>query len=320
MYRGLLLYAKKMTAPVIDPRLQALEELRWHVGNSPLHKMLRLSPKPGVEIHAKLEWQQFGGSVKARPAFNIIHDAVVSGALQGKRLLDASSGNTGIAYAIFCAASGIPVTLCLPENASMERKHILRALGVDLILTSPLEGTDGAQALARDIVRKEPNKYCYVDQYGNEANWKSHYYGTGLEIWHETAGRITHFIAGLGTTGTFMGTGRRLKELNPAVRLVALQPETALHGMEGWKHLETARVPEIYDAGVPDEMRSVSTEESYEMMRRAAREEGLILSPSAAANLAGAVKLADELEEGLIVTVLADDATKYSEIVNKVLK
>ena len=156
----------KMTAPVIDPRLQALEELRWHVGNSPLHKMLRLSPKPGVEIHAKLEWQQFGGSVKARPAFNIIHAAVVSGALRGKRLLDASSGNTGIAYAIFCAAAGIPVTLCLPENASMERKHILRALGVDLILTSPLEGTDGAQALARDIVRREPNKYCYVDQYG----------------------------------------------------------------------------------------------------------------------------------------------------------
>ncbi|PCJ80777.1 MAG: cysteine synthase [Bacteroidetes bacterium] len=307
-----------MTAPLLDPRLQALEELRWHVGNSPMHAMLRLSPKPGVEIHAKLEWQQFGGSVKARPAFNIIHDAVVSGALRGKRLLDASSGNTGIAYAIFAAAAGIPMTLCLPENASKERKHILKALGVDLILTSPYEGTDGAQGVTRDLVRKDPGKYCYVDQYGNEANWKAHYYGTGLEIWHETAGRVTHFIAGLGTTGTFMGTGRRLKELNPNIKLIALQPETALHGLEGWKHLETARVPEIYDAGVPDEMRFMDTESSYEMMKRAAREEGLVLSPSSAANLAAAVKLAEEIDEGVIVTVLADDATKYSEVINHV--
>jgi cysteine synthase B len=309
-----------MTVPTINPRLQVLEELRWHIGNSPMHKLVNLSPKPGVEIHVKLEWQQFGGSVKARPAFNIIHDAVVSGALQGKRLLDATSGNTGIAYAIFSAVAGIPVTLFLPENASKERKHILRALGVDLRLTSPLEGTDGAQSEARKLVMKWPDKFCYVDQYGNEANWKAHYYGTGLEVWHETAGRITHFIAGLGTTGTFMGTGRRLKELNPDVRLVALQPETALHGLEGWKHLETARVPEIYDAGVPDEMRFVSTEESYAMMRRAAREEGLILSPSGAANLAGAVKLAEEIEEGVVVTVLADDATKYSDVINSVLR
>jgi S-sulfo-L-cysteine synthase (O-acetyl-L-serine-dependent) len=309
-----------MTVPTINPMLQALEELRWHIGNCPMHHLANLSPKPGVEIHVKLEWQQFGGSVKARPAFNIIHDAVVSGALRGRSLLDATSGNTGIAYAIFSAAAGIPVTLFIPENASKERKHILRALGVDLRLTSPLEGTDGAQAEARELAMKSPEKFCYVDQYGNEANWKAHYYGTGLEVWHETAGRITHFIAGLGTTGTFMGTGRRLKELNPDVRLVALQPETALHGLEGWKHLETTRVPEIYDAGVPDEMRFVSTEESYAMMRRAAREEGLILSPSGAANLAGAVKLAEEIEEGVVVTILADDATKYSEVINSVLR
>jgi cysteine synthase B len=310
----------KMTAPVIDPRLQSLEELKWHIGNTPLHSMIRLSPKPGVNILAKLEWQQFGGSVKARPAFNIIHDAVISGALRGKRLLDASSGNTGIAYAIFAAAAGIPVTLCLPENASKERKHILKALGVDLILTSPFEGTDGAQAEARELVLKSPDKFCYVDQYGNEANWKAHYYGTGLEVYNETGGKITHFVAGLGTTGTFMGSGRRLKELNPDIRLVALQPETALHGLEGWKHLETTRVPEIYDAGVPDEMRFISTEDSYAMMRRAAREEGLLLSPSGAANLAGAVKFAEEIDEGVIVTVLADDATKYSELINKVLR
>jgi S-sulfo-L-cysteine synthase (O-acetyl-L-serine-dependent) len=309
-----------MTVPTIDHRLQALEELKWHVGNSPMHYLARLSPKPGVEIHVKLEWQQFGGSVKARPAFNIIHDAVVSGALRSRRLLDATSGNTGVAYAIFAAAAGIPVTLCLPENASKERKHILRALGVDIRFTSPFEGTDGAQAEARELVMKQPEKFCYVDQYGNDANWKAHYYGTGLEVWNETGGRITHFIAGLGTTGTFMGTGRRLKELNPDVKLVALQPETALHGIEGWKHLETARVPEIYVSSFSDEIRYVSTEESYDMMRRAAREEGLIIGPSGAANLVGAFKLSEEIEEGVIVTVLADNATNYSEVINSVLR
>ena len=171
-----------MTVPTINPRLKALEELRWHIGNSPMHKLVNLSPKPGVEIYVKLEWQQLGGSVKARPAFNIIHDAVVSGALQGRRLLDATSGNTGIAYAIFSAAVGIPVTLFLPENASKERKHILKALGVDLRLTSPLEGTDGAQSEARKLVMKSPEKFCYVDQYGNEANWKAHYYGPDLRF------------------------------------------------------------------------------------------------------------------------------------------
>lgn len=306
-----------MTAPVLDPRLTALEELRWHVGNSPMHAMVNLSPKAGVEIHAKLEWQQFGGSVKARPAYEMIYEAVVSGALRGKRLLDASSGNTGIAYAIFAAASGIPVTLCIPENASKERKHMLLALGVEIIYTSPYEGTDGAQDAARELARKNPDLYHYIDQYSNESNWKSHYKGTGLEIWHETAGRVTHFVSGLGTTGTFMGTGRRLKELNKDIELVALQPETALHGLEGWKHLETAKIPRIYDAGVPDYFKTVTTEESYAMMVRAAKEEGLLISPSAAANLVGAVKLANEIDEGVIVTVLADDASKYSEITDK---
>merc|ERR1711871_1207209 len=176
--------------------------------------MLHLSPKPGVEIYAKLEWQQFGGSVKARPAFNILYNAVASGALRGRRLLDASSGNTGIAYAIFAAAAGIPVTLCIPENASKERKHILRSLGVELILTSPFESTDGSQDVARDLAQSQPDRYHYVDQYSNDANWMAHYNHTGLELWEETHHRITHFVAGLGTTGTFTGTGRRLKELN----------------------------------------------------------------------------------------------------------
>ena len=308
-----------MTAPILDPRLATLDELRWHVGNTPLHPMLHLSPKPSVEIYAKLEWQQFGGSVKARPAFNILRNAVASGALRGRRLLDASSGNTGIAYAIFAAAAGIPVTLCIPENASKERKHILKSLGVDLILTSPFESTDGSQDVARELAQSQPDTYHYVDQYSNDANWMSHYHHTGVELWEETHHRITHFVAGLGTTGTFTGTGRRLKEFNDDIQLVALQPETALHGLEGWKHLETARVPKIFDATVPDETRLVTTEASYTMLRRAAKEEGLLISPSAAANLAGAVQLAEELEEGVIVTVLADDATKYSEVIERLL-
>lgn len=303
-----------MTAPVLDPRLTALEELRWHVGNTPLHSMVKLSSKPGVEIYAKLEWQQFGGSVKARPAFNMIYDAVVSGALRGKRILDASSGNTGIAYAIFGAASGIPVTLCLPENATKERKQILKALGVELILTDESKGTDGSQDVARALARKHPDKYHHIDQYSNDCNWQAHYKGTGLEIWHDTAGRITHFVSALGTTGTFMGTGRRLKELNKDIKLIGLQPDKALHGIPGWRHFETAKIPRIYDSSVPESFRMVSLEESYAMIVRAAKEEGLLLSPSAAANLAGALKVAEEIDEGVIVTVLADDARKYGEV------
>ena len=308
-----------MTATLLDPRLSALDELRWQVGNTPLHRIVHLNPKPGVEVYAKLEWQQFGGSVKARPAYNILWNALASGALKGRRLLDASSGNTGIAYAIFAAAAGIPVTLCVPENASKERKQILRSLGVELVLTSPYEGTDGAQEVARAMSLAHPEKYHYVDQYSNEANWKAHFEHTAPEIWNETRGEITHFVAGLGTTGTFTGTGRGLKKFNPDIELVALQPETALHGLEGWKHLETARVPKIYDHTVQDRTMLVSTSESYDMIVRAAKEEGLLLSPSAAANLAGALRVAESLEEGVVVTVLADDASKYSEVLDQLM-
>lgn len=303
-----------MTAPILDPRLTTLEELRWHVGNTPLHHMAKLSPKPGVDIYAKLEWQQFGGSVKARPAFNMIYNAVVSGALRGKSILDASSGNTGIAYAIFGAAAGIPVTLCLPENATKERKQILRALGADLILTDESKGTDGSQDAARELAKKHPDKYHHIDQYSNDYNWKAHYNGTGLEIWHDTAGRITHFVSALGTTGTLMGTGRRLKELNKNIELIGLQPDKELHGIPGWRYFETSKIPRIYDSSVPDSFRFVSLEESYAMIVRAAKEEGLLLSPSAAANLAGALKVAEEIDEGIIVTVLADDARKYGDV------
>lgn len=308
-----------MTTPILDTRLAKLDELRWHVGQTPLYRMDSLSANPKVQIYAKLEWQQLGGSVKARPAYNILWNAAASGALRGRRLLDASSGNTGIAYAIFAAASGFPVTLCVPENASEERKHILRSLGVDLVLTSPFESTDGAQEVAKEMALKQPDVYHYVDQYGNDANWQAHYNHTGVEIWEETHRQVTHFVAGLGTTGTFTGTGKRLKECNENIELVALQPETALHGLEGWKHLETAKVPAIFDATVPDQTRPVSTQASYEMLKNVARQEGLLVSPSSAANLAGAAQLAQEIEEGVIVTVLADDAGKYSEVIQQLL-
>lgn len=297
-----------------------LEELSHYVGNTPLYPIQKLSPKPRVRIYAKLEWQQMGGSVKARPALNILRQAVASNKLgPGKRLLDASSGNTGIAYAVFCAVAGIPFTLCLPENASKERKHILQTLGTEIIYTSPFEGTDGAQAQAKELAQSEPDRFFYADQYNNENNWKAHYLHTGEEIMQQSGGKVTHFISGLGTTGTFTGTVRKLKELKPDLQGIGLQPETALHGLEGWKHLETAKVPGIYAPNLADAIRQVDTLAAYEVLKDAARYEGLFLSPSSAANLLGAIQLAEEIEEGCIVTVFPDDATKYSEVVNPLL-
>ncbi len=303
-----------------SPQLkQRLKEIRPFIGNTPLFPLNRISPSPGVRILAKLEWQQLGGSVKARPAFQIIHSAIEQGRLfPEQRLLDATSGNTGIAYAAIGAALGIPVTLCLPENASQERKQLLQALGAEIIYTSRFESTDGAQEKARELAERYPERYFYADQYNNPANWQAHYYGTAEEIYHQTGGRITHFVAGLGTTGTFVGTGRRLKERVPGVRLIALQPDTALHGLEGWKHLETARVPGIYDPQLADAVLPVDTAEAYALIRRVAREEGLLLSPSAAANLAGAVKVAREIEQGMVVTVFPDNADKYGEVLRRI--
>lgn len=295
---------------------ERLHALAPHVGSTPLLRLQRLEPHSGVEVYAKAEWQQLGGSIKSRAAFSILQAAAAE--LAGRRVLDATSGNTGIAYATFCAAAGIPLTLCMPENASPERKRILEWLGVELIYTSPFEATEGAQDAARELVRDFPNRYAYLDQYSNDANWQAHVRSTAPEVWSQTQGRITHFIAGLGTTGTFTGTTRGLKTYNDAIQCVALQPETALHGLEGWKHLETARVPEIFDAGLADATRPVSTDDAYAMMRRAAREEGLLLSPSAAANLAGAVALANELESGVVVTVFADDASKYHDVLSRI--
>ncbi len=303
-----------------DPALiSGVRALDSEIGHTPLYHFTRLFQKPGVELYAKQEWRQLSGSVKARAAYNIIRHAVETGALNRRRtLLDATSGNTGIAYAHIARRLHIPVSLCLPENASQERKDILRSLGVNLILTSPFEGTDGAQQVARTLAAEDPDRYYYADQYKNKFNWLAHYHGTAPEIYRELPG-ITHFIAGLGTTGTFVGTGRRLREWRPDIRLISLQPDFALHGLEGWKHLETAVVPEIYDPALADSNEEVSTEEAYAMIREAWATEGLLLSPSAAANLAGAVRIGKELKQGTIVTVLPDNADKYGEVIKKLL-
>jgi cysteine synthase B len=285
-----------------------------------LHKINGIFKKEGIEMYAKKEWLQLGGSVKARAAYSIIRKAIENNEIGEQTiLLDATSGNTGIAYAAIADEIGLKVTLCLPENASAERKEILRSLGVEIIYTSPLEGTDGSQLVAQALVKEHPGKYFYADQYKNENNWKAHYHTTAVEIIEAVPG-ITHFVAGMGTTGTFVGTGRRLKEINPSIRLIAFQPDSALHGLEGWKHLETAVVPKIYDPSVADEIVEVSTEEAFEMLKIAHEKEGLLLSPSSAANLAGAVKVAKNIKKGSIVTMLPDNADKYSEIINKLIK
>jgi cysteine synthase B len=291
------------------------------VGNTPLHHFsAELTGNSRVKLVGKMEWMQIGGSVKARAAYSIIRDAVETGRLtENTILLDATSGNTGIAYAAIAKELGIKVTLCMPSNASIERKQILTDLGVDIIYTSPLEGTDGSQQVARELAQENPDKYFYADQYKNENNWKAHYNTTAVEILNQVP-TITHFVAGMGTTGTFVGTGRRLREMDPSIKLIAFQPDSALHGLEGWKHLETAVVPKIYDPGVADEVIEVTTEEAYEMIVRVYETENLLLSPSSAANVAGALKVAATIAEGTIVTILPDNADKYSEVIKKLIK
>lgn len=297
--------------------LTRLRSVGLRIGNTPVHHVSGLFSKKGVRIYAKKEWEQLSGSVKARAAFNIIRAALESGELhRGKILLDATSGNTGIAYATIATELGLRVTLCLPENASAERKQILQSLGADIIFTSRFEGTDGAQEVALELATERPDLYFYADQYKNDNNWKAHYRHTAPEI-VEAFPHITHFVAGLGTTGTFVGTGRRLKEFNPDIQLVGLQPDSALHGLEGWKHLETAVVPGIYDETLADEMLEIDTAEAYEIIKAAKRYEGLSLSPSSAANLVGALKVAEKLETGTVFTVFPDNADKYSDITSK---
>lgn len=293
--------------------------LASQVGHTPLIQLKNLSPNTNVSIWAKEEWKQLSGSVKCRAAYQIILDAIIKEQLDEHRiLLDATSGNTGIAYAAIGKQLGLRVSLCLPENASAERKSILSALGAEIIFTSKFEGTDGAQLVAKELAEKHPEKYFYADQYKNENNWKAHYLGTGEEIIKELPA-VSHFVAGLGTTGSFTGTGRRLRKYNPAIRLTGLQPDLPLHGLEGWKHLETAIVPGIYDPELADEIYTVSTEEAYDLIRKIWKQEQVLLSPSSAANIAGAIKLAETIQDGFIVTLLPDNADKYSDIIKKIL-
>ena len=286
------------------------------IGNTPLLRISRIGAQyPNVKIVAKAEWFNPGGSVKDRPALSMIQAGLASGKLRaGKTILDATSGNTGIAYALIGAALGYPVKLFLPHSASEERKRMLHAYGADLVMTPGDEGTDGAIRRVRELAAAEPEKYFYPDQYSNPANWQAHYHGTANEIWEQTGGRVTHFVAALGTSGTFMGTTRRLKELNPEIRCISLQPDGPWNGLEGWKHMPTALRPAIYDDTLADENLEISTEQSYRMLKRMAREEGLLVSPSAAAALLGSLAVAAEIPEGqqaLIVTVFADSAAKY---------
>jgi cysteine synthase B len=292
------------------------------IGNTPLVQIMNLTKDlDDVEVYAKAEWFNPGGSVKDRAALNMILAGERSGALtEDKTIIDATSGNTGIAYAMIAAALSYKVLLALPSNASIERQKILKAYGAELILTDPLEGTDGAQRTVKEVVRANPEKYFFPDQYNNPANWQAHYQTTGPEILQQTAKRLTHFVAGLGTSGTFMGVTRRLKEHNPGIRCISFQPDSPLHGLEGLKHMGTAIVPGIYDSHLADDNLEVSTEEAYEMTKRLAKEEGLLVGISSGAAMAASLRIARELSEGaqspasstsVIVTVFPDGAEKY---------
>jgi len=271
-----------------------------------------------VQILAKAEWYNRGGSVKDRAALSMILDGERRGLLsKDKIILDATSGNTGIAYAMIGAERGYRVRLALPANASVERKQSMRAYGAELIFTDPGEGTDGAQRKVKQLFAADPDLYFYPDQYNNDANWRAHYDTTAREIWSQTGGRITHFVAGMGTSGTFMGVTRRLKEYNPAITCISMQPDNPLHGLEGMKHMETAIVPGIYDPALADEQIEISTESAHEMVLKLARQEGLLIGPSSGANLVAAMKIAERLADGdsaqdaVVVTICCDSAAKY---------
>ncbi len=283
------------------------------IGNTPLLKLRRVGIDfPGVSILGKAEWLNPAGSVKDRAAGKIVEEAFHAGELgHGQRLLDATSGNTGISYAMLGAACGFGVTLCMPGNVSPERKRMLSAYGAEVIFTDPGEGSDGAIRKAREIAAAEPEKYFYADQYSNDANWHAHYCGTANEIWRQTRGQLTHFVAMLGTSGTFVGTTRRLRELNPDIQCISLQPDSPFHGIEGAKHMATSIVPEIYDPTLADMNLEVSTEDAHAMVRRLAREEGLLVGISAGAAVVGAIQIARDNPGATIVCILCDGAEKY---------
>lgn len=309
----------KDTMTLLDFRLTEsntipLDSLAFHVGNTPLLPLRRLSRNlsPRTRVFVKAEWFNPGGSVKDRPALNIIQAALANGDLgNGKRLLDSTSGNMGISYATFGAALGIPVTLAVPASASSERISILKALGAEVILTDPLEGSDGAILKARELASEHPERYWYANQYNNEANWQAHYKSTGPEILAQTGGGVTHFVAGLGTSGTLTGVGRFLKKQKPGVKIVSFQPDAPFHGLEGLKHMPTAIKPGIYDESLADEQLEVRTEAAHEMIKRLAREEGLFVGISSGAAVVAALEVASRLDAGVVVTVLPDAGYKY---------
>jgi S-sulfo-L-cysteine synthase (O-acetyl-L-serine-dependent) len=287
------------------------------IGNTPLVRLEKLTAHlPGVQILGKAEWTNPGGSVKDRAASSIVTDAQRRGLLNSSRgLLDATSGNTGIAYAMLGATMGFPVTLCMPSNVSEERKRYLRAYGADIVWTNPADGSDGAIRKAREMIAANPDRFYYADQYSNDENWRAHYRTTGNEIWDQTEGQVTHFVAALGTSGTFMGTTRRLKELNPKIQCVSMQPDSPFNGLEGLKHMATAIVPKIYDPDLADQNIEMATERAYAMAKYLGRHQGVLVGVSAAAATAAALQLAEEEaakgREAVIVTILCDGADKY---------
>lgn len=283
------------------------------IGHTPMLRLRRIGTEhPGVEILLKLEFCNPGGSVKDRPAYQMVKEALAEGKLEGgKTLIDATSGNTGVAYSLIGAALGIPVTLVMPENVTEARRRITAAYGTTVVLSSPLEGSDGAIELCRKMVADEPDKWFHCDQYRNEANPRSHYLGTGVEILEDVGDRITHFVTGLGTSGTCMGVGRRLKEHDKGIQVVAVQPAEALHGLEGLKHMETSIVPPIYHPEEVDEILPVTTDEGWEMTDRLVKEEGLFAGHSTGANVCAALQLAKRIQRGCIVTLACDRGDRY---------
>jgi len=297
--------------PILGPAVASSSVLDL-IGRTPLLRLRRLAPSTGAEIYAKAEFLNPGGSVKDRAAAAIIADGERTGRLHaGVTILDATSGNTGIAYAMIAAARGYKLKLCVPENVTAERKQTLRAYGAELLLTSPMEGSDGAIREARRLFAEDPEAYFYADQYNNDANWRAHYETTAAEILAQTDGRVTHFVAGLGTSGTFIGVGRRLRDHNREIKLISVQPDSPLHGVEGLKHMETAIRPGIYDPLLADEDVGISTERSHDLTRRLAQEEGILAGVSSGAALGACLDLAARIREGIIVTIFPDSGTRY---------
>ncbi len=293
--------------------VQGPKDILGLVGNTPLLRLRKVGRAfPEVEFYAKAEWANPGGSVKDRPALNIVLEAERAGQMTRERvLIDSTSGNTGIAYAMVCAARGYRARLFMPSNVSQERKRILKAYGAEIVYTDPMEGSDGAIRRVRQVAVEDPALYFYANQYDNPANWRAHYQTTGPEIFEQTEGRVTHFVAGLGTSGTFVGTARKLKELSPNVRCISFQPDSAFHGLEGLKHIPTSIVPGIYDPSVAEENLEISTEEAYAMTRRLAREEGLLVGVSSGAAMAASLRVAERAGRGVLVTIFPDSGDKY---------